>query len=78
MRNIRLTSGPVFVDVCLVLELLREVFKTLKAHHFTQKPFLKRFLSDFEALPSSGDVLKITKVLLNKDSYFFSVRKLFW
>lgn len=53
----RLTSGPVFVDVGFVLELLGQVVQTLKAHHLAQQPFFERLLGDLQALPSSSDVL---------------------
>lgn len=42
-----------------MLELLRQILETLQAHHFAEKPFLERFLGDFQTLPGSGDVLQI-------------------
>ena len=55
-EHLLLAGGPGLVDVGLVLELLGEMFKSLKSHQLGQEPLLEGLLGGEKSVPGSLDV----------------------
>ena len=56
IKQSNLSTGPSFMDVSLVLELLGKMFQTFEPHQLSQQPLFEGLFASKESIPGTLNV----------------------